>query len=336
METLYIGYGDGLVIASVNGAVSGEWSIRGVPVAQVAVDPGEPERVYAATLGEGLQRSDDGGRTFERVAALDNPLVWSVAVSPSDRQGSLGAVYAGTQMAALYRSTDGGDTFTELTSVQDIPSKPEWSFPPAPDTHHVHQITLAIDDPGTVVFGVELGGVYHSTDAGETWARTTADPDPHTLRTHPSAPGRMYEGGGAAYYASRDGGASWRRNLDGIPDEVRYFYSLAVDAGDPETVVISGARDPFSGHAVIPNIPVWSTLYRLEGDVWREIADGLPTQDGTAMGTLAAGAPGVFYYLTEPGDLYRSDDGARSFALLESAAALPRGERGRTVTVVTS
>jgi hypothetical protein len=336
METLYIGYGDGLVRAGVNGAVGGQWAIRGVPVAQVAVDPQEPDRVYAATLGEGLQRSDDGGRTFERVRAIENPLVWSVTVSASDRYGALGTVYAGTQMAALYKSTDGGDSFAELRSVQDIPSKPEWSFPPAPDTHHVHQITLDITDPGIVVFGVELGGVYHSTDAGETWERTTADPDPHTLRTHPSARGRMYEGGGAAYYASRDGGATWRRNLDGIPDEVRYFYSLAVDSGDPENVLLSGARDPFSGHAVIPGIPVWSSLYRLEGDAWREVVDGLPPSDGTAMGTLAAGAPGVFYYVTEPGDLYRSDDGGRSFALVDVSAPDVRGDRARAVTVVTS
>lgn len=336
METLYIGYGDGLVRASLNGAVTGDWSIRGVPVAQVAVDPGEPDRVYAATLGDGLQRSDDGGRTFARVTSIENPLVWSVSVSASDRRGSLGTVYAGTQMAALYQSTDGGQSFTELRSVQDIPSKPEWSFPPAPDTHHVHQITLDITDPGTIVFGVELGGVYHSTDAGETWDRTTADPDPHTLRTHPTQAGRMYEGGGAAYYASRDGGATWERNLEGIPDEIRYFYSLAVDSGDPDNVIISGARDPFSGHAVIPGIPVWSSLYRLEGDRWQEIVDGLPPRDGTAMGTLAAGGPGVFYYLTEPGDLYRSDDGGRRFERLDVALPQPRGDVARTVTVVPS
>lgn len=131
----------------------------GAPVAQVAVDPHEHDRLYAATLGQGLWWSSDGGRSFERLTSVENPLVWSVAVSASDRNGGLGTIYAGTQMSALYKSTDGGDSFQELTSIQEIPSKPQWSFPPAPDTHHVHQITLAIDDPGTVIFGVELGGV---------------------------------------------------------------------------------------------------------------------------------------------------------------------------------
>ncbi len=334
METLFIGYADALIRTTVNGAVEHERVLDGAPVPMVAVDPGHPQRVYAATLGQGLLASDDGGRSFRRIPSVKHDLVWAVAVSPCDRNGDYGTVYAGTQMSAMYRSTDGGATFQELESIQQLPSKPTWSFPPAPDTHHVHQITLSANDPTDVVFGVELGGVFHSTDRGETWELTTADPDPHTLRTHPSAQDRMYEGGGAAYYASTDGGATWTRNLDGIPDEIRYFYSLAVDSGDPENVLLSGARDPFSGHAIIPDIPVWSGVYRLVDKKWVPVTDGLPPDDGSAMGTLAAGAPGVFYYLTEPGELYRSDDGGKSFALLDEAEPI-RGNKARSLLVVT-
>jgi hypothetical protein len=334
METLFIGYADGLVRTTVNGSVEHERVLSGAPVPMVAVDPNHPERVYAATLGQGLHRSDDGGRTFHRVPGVAHDLVWSVAVSACDLDEGFGTVYAGTQMSSLYRSSDGGSTFQELTSVQELPSKPTWSFPPAPDTHHVHQITLSAHDPGVVVFGVELGGVFFSADRGETWRLPTADPDPHTLRTHPTAPGRVYEGGGAAYYASGDGGATWERNLDGIPDDVRYFYSLAVDSGDPDNVLISGARDPFSGHAVIPGIPVWSAVYRLTDGRWEAVSAGLPPDDGTAMGTLAAGAAGVFYYLTEPGDLYRSEDAAQSFALLDEGLSPLRGPKARSILVL--
>jgi photosystem II stability/assembly factor-like uncharacterized protein len=335
METLFIGYSDGLIRTAVNGSVRQERVITGCPVPMVASDPNEPERVYAATLGQGLLRSDDGGSTFERVSSVTHDLVWSVAVSASDLNGSRGTVYAGTQMSALYRSTDGGTSFEELPSVQQLPSKPSWSFPPAPDTHHVHQITLSTDQPGTVVFGVELGGVFQSTDRGETWKTTTADPDPHTLRTHPTAPGRMYQGGGAAYFSSRDGGATWDRNLNGISDDVRYFYSLAVDSGDPTNVLISGARDPFSGHGIVPDLAVWSTVYRLVDDSWQAVQDGLPPEDGTAMGTLAAGGPGVFYYLTEPGDLYRSGNGGQSFTLVEQGSDPLRGAKARSLLVLT-
>jgi hypothetical protein len=335
METLFIGYDNALVRATVDGRIDAALVLEcDAPVAQIAVDPLAHDRMYAATLGAGLWRSDDAGRTFARLSESPCDLVWSVAVSASDRSHGYGTVYAGTQLSALFRSTDGGATFEELTSVQEIPSLPEWSFPPAPDTHHVHQITLSIDDPDVVVFGVELGGVYHSADRGMTWTRTTADPDPHTLRTHPGVPGRLYEGGGAGYHDSRDGGRTWTRgSFDGIPDDVRYFYSLAADPGDAATVLISGARDPFSGHGHITGVPVWSSVYRSSANGWTEVADGLPAADGTAMGALAAGSPGVFYYVTDPGEVYRSSDGGRAFAQLEYANDV-RGRVARTVLAV--
>jgi BNR/Asp-box repeat len=330
VENLFIGYQDGLVRATVNGHVDAQWVLRDTAVAAVVSDPLTPNRVYAATLGKGIWRSLDGGESFSRLSGLKPDLVWSIAVSSVDRPDGVGTIYAGTQMSALYRSTDGGDTWEELHSVQELPSIPEWAFPPAPDTHHVHQITLDNQDPDVIVFGVELGGVYHSADRGRTWTRTTADPDPHTLRTHPTASQHMYEGGGAAYYSSEDGGATWARRLDGIPDDVRYFFSLAVDSGDPGNVIISGARDPFSGHGVpLMEGEAWSSLYRLEGGTFVEVTDGLPDSQGTAMGTLVAGGPGVFYYLTEPGEIYRSTDGGRAFEHLDygPSAAIGQGAR---------
>jgi BNR/Asp-box repeat len=331
VEVMFIGYQDGLVRATVNGRVGADWVLRDAIVAAVVADPLNLDRVYAATLGKGLWRSVDRGESFQRVSSLKPELVWSLAVSSVDSKNGVGAVYAGTQMSALYRSTDGGETWEELSSVQDISSRPEWAFPPAPDTHHVHQITLDNQDPDVVVFGVELGGVYHSADRGATWTRTTADPDPHTLRTHPTASQQMYEGGGAGYYASRDGGATWTRRLNGIPDDIRYFFSLAVDSGDPNNVIISGARDPFSGHGVpVMGAEPWSSLYRLDGDAFVEVTDGLPERAGTAMGTLVAGEPGVFYYLTEPGNVYRSTNGGRSFEQLEYEAAAAIGQGARS------
>jgi hypothetical protein len=334
-DTLFIGDARGLMRVAVNGTAEAEWVIRDVPVASVAIDPLEPSHVYAASLGKGVWRSSDGGQTFESAGGIEPPLVWSIAVSRSDRSDGLGALYAGTQLSALFKSTDGGRSFAELRALQDIPSKPEWSFPPAPDTHHVHQIALHQEQPGVLLMGIELGGVFRSTDDGESWMeQRDADPDPHTLATHPGEPERMYEGGGASYCESQDGGASWTRSLEGIPDEIRYFYSLAVDSGDPDTVIISSARDPFSGHGVIPGMPVWSTLFRRLGTgPWKEIQTGVPQPDGTEMGTLAAGAPGIFYYLTIPGEIYRSEDGGESFAHVPYAGDSDHGQKTRAIAV---
>lgn len=329
MERLLIGCANGLVSYSFETGKAA-WLFEGPPVPVIAIDPGNPERVYAASLGNGLWVSEDGGATFARTPGLDADLVWSVTVSASDRNGSFGAVYAGTQMSALYRSTDGGRSFEEITSIQEIPSKPNWCFPPAPDTHHLHQIALHPTDPDSIIFGIELGGVYRSRDRGLTWTEVNADPDPHVLRTHPKVPERVYQGGGGSYRVSNDGGSTWERFLDGAPDEFRYFYSTVVDPGDPELVLITAGRDPFSGHGVIPGIPLFSSVFRREGSAaWEEVLDGMPPRDGTAMGTLGTGEPGTFFYVTEPGEIYRSDDAGRSFELIGSVEAEPAIKKAR-------
>lgn len=332
METLFIGYDDGLIRSSDDRATSRR-VLDGVPVPMVAADPEVPSRVYAATLGRGLLKSDDGGSTFTRVPTVRHDLVWSVAVSCSDRHGGFGAVYAGTQMSAVYRSVDGGQQFVELDAVQALPSKPSWSFPPIPGTHHVHQIALSHEDPGVVVFGVELGGVFRSTDRGDSWVTTNADPDPHVLHTHPTASGRMYQGGGTGFYASTDAGVTWARNLSGMPAGVRYFYGLAVDPVNSDTVLIVGARDPYGGHAFFPGVEVWSSVFRLRDGTWAEVTAGLPPREGTAMGTLAAAGPGTFYYVTEPGELYRSDDAGVSFEHVDDRGGRERGTKARWLSV---
>lgn len=338
MTNLYLGLEQGLAKVDLGGGGTARWVLEVGPLSQVAVDPLRPDRVYAVTLGRGLWRSEDAGATWEQAGAgIDSQVTRSVAVSRSERAGGLGVVYVGTELSALYRSEDGGDSFQELTALQDAPSLPEWSFPPEPDTHHVHQILPDPNEPGTILVGIEQGGIMRSVDGGRSFEDHVdpADYDPHTLLAHPDAPGRVYEGGGVSYCESRDGGASWRRDLAGIPDDVRYFYSLAVDPGDPETLVISAARDPFSGHAVFFDAPVWSTLYRrADGGDWQEVTDGLPDRDGTVMGTLATNEaePGVFYYVTVPGEVYRSQDGGRSWDRVE--LEWPSGLSPRAVSAV--
>ena len=92
------------------------------------------DTVYVGCRGDGLKRSADGGDTFEDVPLPESD-VFSVAVSAAD-----GAVYAGTEPSRLFCSRDGGESWDELVALQDIPSRPEWSFPPRPWTSHVRWI----------------------------------------------------------------------------------------------------------------------------------------------------------------------------------------------------
>ena len=85
----------------------------------LAADPEDPGTLYVGTSDEGLFKSADGGRNWEKLSGVEHPRVTAVAVSPAE-----GAVYAGTEPSALFVSRDGGASWRELEDMRQLPSAP--------------------------------------------------------------------------------------------------------------------------------------------------------------------------------------------------------------------
>jgi len=259
------------------------------------------DTVYVGCHGGGLKRSADGGDRFEDVS-LPELDVFSVAVSAAD-----GAVYAGTEPSRLFRSVDSGESWDELVALQEIPSRPDWSFPPRPWTSHVRWIAPSPHDPELVLVGIELGGLMRTEDGGESFSdhRPGAALDVHCLAWHPSAPGRAYEAGGDGVAWSRDGGEHWER-ADAGRDR-RYAWALAVDPVDADRWFVSAAPGPFEAHGSRPSD---SVIFRWDGPgPWRAIAGPLDSHVyalATADGKLFAGLG--------DGTLLESEDGGDSWS----------------------
>jgi photosystem II stability/assembly factor-like uncharacterized protein len=83
----------------------------------------------------------------------------------------------------LFVSRDEGASWQEQRALQEIPSRPTWSFPPRPWTSHVRSIATSRHDARLLLAGIELGGVMRSEDGGETWSdhRPGAQLDVHAL-----------------------------------------------------------------------------------------------------------------------------------------------------------
>ncbi|MBI3970215.1 MAG: glycosyl hydrolase [Chloroflexi bacterium] len=336
---IYIGMADGLTAASRrNGAWHMETHLDGRLTQCVAYDPLRPERVYCGTFHDGLWRSDDAGANWRPAGAgLTHRSVMAVAVSRLERgrapDGSAcGVVCVGTEPSALFRSEDGGETWREQRALGELPSAPTWSFPPRPYTHHVRWIE---PDPAVaerVFVSIEQGGVMRSLDGGQTFEdRRPGGPcDAHTLASHRDAPGLLYapsaDGMGAtgkAIMTSRDGGTTWQPAGGGIRHS--YGWSVAVDPGNPERAVYSGAFSPRQAH---DSAVAHSTMYHRRPDgTWEEARDGLPDPAGTVIYVLAANPaePGVFYAACNWG-VFRSADAGRRWGTLD----LPWPERYRT------
>src|SRR5436305_1811994 len=251
--------------------------------------------VYVGCRGGGLKRSGDGGDTFDDVALPESD-VFSVAISPAD-----GAVYAGTEPSRLFRSRDGGERWEELVALQEIPSKPTWSFPPRPWTSHVRWIAPSPHDANVVLVGIELGGLMRTDDGGESFSdhRPRAARDVHCLAWHPSAPGHAYEAGGDGAAWSSDAGISWDP-ADAGRDR-RYAWALAVDPRDPDLWYVSAAPGPFDAHGDGPSN---SAIYRWSSEGrWQQVAGPLDEH----VYALAATDGELFAGLGD-GTLLRSDD----------------------------
>jgi hypothetical protein len=281
----------------------------------VAVDPMDHRRLYAGTRGDGLWRSADGGRTWEPAGeGLPHPEVTAVAVQGEGGSG-LGTVYVGTEPSTLSRSRESGERWEEMTGLQELPSASRWSFPPKPDTHHVRWIEADPHEVGRLYVAIEAGALVRTVDGGETWIdRVPGGPiDTHSAATHPDAPGRLYSAAGDGYFESQDGGDTWSRPMDGLRH--RYLVGVAVDRGDPDTVVVSAASGPHVAYS--PRRAEAYVYRRSAGGPFELAMAGLPEGRGTVASRLASDPDeaGLFYAANNHG-LFRSLDGGRSWEAL--------------------
>jgi photosystem II stability/assembly factor-like uncharacterized protein len=291
----------------------------------VALDPLRPEFVYCGTFGSGLWRSDDAGETWSPAGdGIRQTRVLSVAVSRVERVKGVGVVYAGSEPTAIFRSDDAGETWQECEGLSDLPSASEWSFPPRPETHHARWIETDPHVEGRLFVAVEAGALIRSLDAGVTWQdRRPGGPyDTHQLQTHLRSAGRLYSAAGDGYFESRDGGDTWKQLEEGLRH--KYLWSVAVDSGDADKVIVSAAASPLRSHG---DSNPESYVYRRTGEQpWEKIDRGLPVPAGQHSAVLAAHPiePGTFFAAWER-NIFRSADGGASWERLD--VSLPEGSR---------
>ncbi|UOQ44172.1 glycosyl hydrolase [Halobacillus salinarum] len=320
MRKFFLGMQDELFIIEETDQGYNQYSrLEGTEPIRIAVDPGNKNRVYCATYGHGLWKSEDGGNSFHAIGQVNSyhePMkgqgiksahLSAVAVHPYKKKNGNHIVYAGTEPSALYFSEDHGESWTEFKGVQNLPSKANWQFPPRPFTSHIRWITPGFVDENHLTASVEFGAVIRTANHGETWEdRSFLSPlDAHTILAHPERPGQLYAAcgdgfmaAGHSYSESEDEGKTWTYKSEGLENHP-YLYNMVLHSNDPEDRLVSAAESPLKAH----QSSLYSTIYRKKGEqVWKEAAEGLP-KEGAYIHTLAADPVenGIFYAMNNLG-----------------------------------
>lgn len=152
-----------------------------------------------------------------------------------------------------------------------------------------------------------------SEDKGETWEdrKPGSQYDCHTMTMTTKAADRIYEAAGGGFAESLDGGKTWQTKNEGL-DPYTYLVEIAVDSGNPDTIIASAAKSART--AYMPE-RAHSVLMRKEaGAVWEVVSEGLPNPDGASVFTLLADEeePGVFFAVNNLG-VYQSQGGGKTW-----------------------
>ena len=303
--------------------------------------PADPNRLYASQssgwFGQTIQRSDDGGTTWEPVGnqftydgdagthqwydGTQHPWefarVWHLEPSLTDPD----TVYAGVEDAALFRSGDGGQTWHELSGLRGHASGPSWQ--PGAGGLCLHTIVLDPHDPARIFIAISAAGVFRSDDTGTTWRpvnrglRSDYIPDPtadvghcvHSIAMHPSRPGVLFMQKHWDIMRSDDAGESWREVSGNLPSD--FGFPIGVHAHEPETIYVVPITSDSQHFPPDGKLRVYRS--RTGGNEWEALTNGLPQSDcyvnvlRDAMAVDTLDACGV-YFGTTGGQVYASAD----------------------------
>lgn len=282
-----------------------EFLLEGASVRCLAVDPNNPNTVYAGTQDRGLLGSDDKGKTWHPLG-LEDHVIKAIAVSPVDPE----LVVVGTRPASVFISRDGGQSWME--SMPFRKKRRLFWFSPAekPFTAYVQGIALSPTNPDVMVVGVEFGSVVRSMDGGKTWQnhRSGALRDCHSIKFHATDGDWVYEGGGTGAGAafSRDAGNTWTQSRQGL--DRHYGWAAAADPARPEVMYVSLAPGPMKAHST-DNAQAY--IFRsMDGSTWEKLSGGLPQPLNHMPYALLTNsdAPGHLYAGLSNGDVWHTAD----------------------------
>ena len=345
-----IGTRKGAFVASSD-ASRKQWKVEGPHFAGWEIyhlkgSPADPDRLYASQssgwFGQVMQRSNDGGKTWEAVGnqfgyegavgthawydgsphPYEFKRVWHLEPSPNDPD----TVYAGVEDAAIFKTSDGGQTWGELPALRTQKSAPGWA--PGAGGLCLHTILIDPSNHDRMFGAISSAGVFRTDDAGKSWrpinrglhSNTIPDPDAevghcvHRIAMHPSRPNVLFMQKHWDVMRTDDAGESWHEISGDLPTD--FGFVIDVHANEPDTVYVVPITSDSLHYVPDGKLRVYRS--RTGGNEWEALTKGLPQKNvyvnvlRDAMCVDSLDPCGV-YFGTSGGQVYASADAGDSW-----------------------
>ncbi len=266
---LYFGGTGGGVWRSVNNGldyenVSDEYFKVG-SIGAIAVAPSDPNVIYVGTgsacirsnvsTGRGVYKSIDGAKTWKLVGLEQSGQIGKMRVHPQNPDlvyvAALGQAFGPNSERGVFRSKDGGENWERVLFLSDTTGAVDLSMNPENPNEIYASMWRGERKPWTIISGGKEGGIYKTTDGGDTWEKlTNGFPEGIIGKTavsvSPANPSRVYvlveapndQGG---LYRSDDSGASFHfiNPQKSLMNRPFYYTHVTADPNDENLVYVN-------------------------------------------------------------------------------------------------
>ncbi|HUB82190.1 MAG TPA: hypothetical protein VMB03_25510 [Bryobacteraceae bacterium] len=265
-QTYYFGAASGGVWKSVDGGA--HWTPQFdqqdiASIGSIAVAPSDTNILYVGTgegclrgnisYGDGMYRSNDGGKTWTHIGLRDSRHIPRVLVDPRNPDvvlvAALGHAFGPNVERGVFRTADGGRTWTKVLYVDDQTGATDLAYAPSNPAIVFAAMYQVVRQPWTFTSGGVGSGLYRSKDGGVTWKKLEGSGLPSGIlgkigvSVSGADPDRVYaliEAANGGLFRSDDGGDNWARVN---PDEryrqrAWYFSHVFADPRNPDTVYV--------------------------------------------------------------------------------------------------
>ncbi|MCB0034292.1 MAG: hypothetical protein KDE51_09745 [Anaerolineales bacterium] len=308
-----------------------------------------PNRIYVSQstgwFGQLIQRSDDGGQTWEAMGnefayegvpgthqwydGTQHPWeftrVWHLEPSLTDAD----TVYAGVEDAALFRSTDGGATWQELPALRETKGH---LWQPGAGGMCLHTIVLDPNNDQRIFVAISAAGAFRSDDGGESWQPINQGlnspyelPDAtaevghcvHNITMHPSRPDVLFMQKHWDVMRSDNAGEMWHEVSGNLPSD--FGFPIVVHAHEPDTIYVVPIKSDSEHYPPEGKLRVYRS--RSGGNEWEALTNGLPQENcyvnilRDAMAVDSLDSCGI-YFGTTGGQVYASADAGDNWSAI--------------------